>query len=364
MYDVFISYSSKDQTIADAVLSSLENNKIKCWIAYRNAVVGEEYAASIVRAIKDSKAVLLIYSQNSNSSKQVLNEINSATNAGKMIIPFKIDDFSPGESFEYYLGKTHWLDAITPPMQKHIDLLCQKILTVICGKNDDSTIISSVPSTEKREGYRLAKYRDLINLGYTAATIAMQLVENDYVTCNGIGAENEGTAEQWEEIIRDYNDCIIYLLDDNNKIVGDFNIIALPEHLIEDVKAGKFLEGKLSYDEVEFIGFPGEYYGYILSLSILPDHRSHKNSMLLLNAWITLLEELSDEGIFFKDWYVNIFSRETETIVKGMGFSYICDNIEFGKIYTLKFLPIPKVRFFQQHKKLVENYEKYYNETM
>ncbi len=367
MCDIFISYSSKDQVIADAVLNALESKKIKCWIAYRNADVGEDYAASIVRAIRACSAVVLIYSKNSNASKQVLNEINSATNAGKMILPFKIDDFLPGESFEYYLGKTHWLDAITPPLQKHIDMLCEKLIGILNAKKQESPRTASsgqLSAAAAERECRTATYEELISLGYTASSIAIQLVENDYITYCGIGNANEGTAAQWEALLRDYNDSVIYLLDPQNRIVGDFNAVALPEELIQKAKSGQLLESEISYDDVEFIGFPGEYYGYILAAGILPDHRSTKNHMLLLNAWVKQLEELSEEGIFFKEWCINVFSRETEALVKGMGFRYICDNIEFGKIYALDFLPLPKVKFFRQHQKLTENYENYYNQSL
>jgi TIR domain len=38
-FDVFISYSSKDKTTADATCASLENAGIRCWIA--RAIFGQ-----------------------------------------------------------------------------------------------------------------------------------------------------------------------------------------------------------------------------------------------------------------------------------------------------------------------------------
>lgn len=37
-HNVFISYSSKDKTIADAVCAGLEMEKIRCWIAIDNCL--------------------------------------------------------------------------------------------------------------------------------------------------------------------------------------------------------------------------------------------------------------------------------------------------------------------------------------
>ena len=35
-HDVFISYSSKNKNIADAIVADLEQNNIKCWYAPRD----------------------------------------------------------------------------------------------------------------------------------------------------------------------------------------------------------------------------------------------------------------------------------------------------------------------------------------
>ena len=53
---------------------------------------------------------------------------------------------------------------------------------------------------------------------YTANKIATQLVENDYINCNGISVENEGTAEQWEEQLQSNSDNFQYLINEKNEI--------------------------------------------------------------------------------------------------------------------------------------------------
>jgi hypothetical protein len=47
-HDVFICHSSKDRTIANAICSKLEQNRIRCWIAPRDVIAGTDYAESIV----------------------------------------------------------------------------------------------------------------------------------------------------------------------------------------------------------------------------------------------------------------------------------------------------------------------------
>lgn len=128
MHEIFLSYSHKDKELADMMLNILEQYGIKCWIDSRDALPGDSFAASIVHAIKSCKFFVLLLSTASGDSAHVLNEVNSAVKAGKTIIPFKIDDYEMSEGLEYYLGKTQWLEAISPPMEAHMKDLAATIL--------------------------------------------------------------------------------------------------------------------------------------------------------------------------------------------------------------------------------------------
>jgi hypothetical protein len=128
-HDVFISYPSKDKTVADAVCAKLEEQKIRCWIAPRDIPAGKNFAEAIIDAIDTSKVFVLIWSVNTNTSSHILNEINQAFNQGIPIIPFRIQEVEPTSAMRYYFGRTHWLDALTPPLEKHIDILVNSVLS-------------------------------------------------------------------------------------------------------------------------------------------------------------------------------------------------------------------------------------------
>lgn len=127
-HDVFISYSNKDKTIADAVCAKLEEGKIRAWIAPRDVPPGSNFAKSIIGAINTCNIFILIWSANTNNSEHILNEINQAFDHGNTIIPFRIQDIQPTDEMRYYFGRTHWLDAINPPLEKHIATLKDTIL--------------------------------------------------------------------------------------------------------------------------------------------------------------------------------------------------------------------------------------------
>ena len=115
-YDVFISYSSKNKTVVDALCHFLEEKKIRCWMAPRDILPGQNYAEAIAQAMSKVKVFILVYSNSSLSSQWVQSETNLAVSKKKIIIPFRLDDCSfEGTAMELYLNDRHWIDAIPDP---------------------------------------------------------------------------------------------------------------------------------------------------------------------------------------------------------------------------------------------------------
>ena len=83
-HDVFISYSSQDKVIADSVCATLESRKIRCWIAPRDVAPGQSWAAALVNAISSSRVFVLVFSEGSNKSMQVIREVGEAVEMGSL----------------------------------------------------------------------------------------------------------------------------------------------------------------------------------------------------------------------------------------------------------------------------------------
>ena len=122
-HDVFVSYSSDDKPTADAVCATLENKGIRCWIAPRDILPGVDWGGAIVDAINASRVMVLVYSAKANDSPQIKREVERAVNRGLSIIPFRIEDVPMSTTLEYFMSMPHWLDALTPPLQDHLDRL-------------------------------------------------------------------------------------------------------------------------------------------------------------------------------------------------------------------------------------------------
>jgi uncharacterized protein YraI len=130
-HDVFISYSTKDKPIADAICANIETAGIRCWIAPRDIAPGEDWPDAVTRAIAGSRIMVLVFSAYSNSSEDVSRELFLAANSKLVIIPFKIENIEPEPGKQYYLARTHWLDAINPPTKEQIHALIERVTALI-----------------------------------------------------------------------------------------------------------------------------------------------------------------------------------------------------------------------------------------
>jgi len=151
-HDVFVSYSNKDKPVADAVVASLESKGIRCWFAPRDVTPGTSWGQAIVRAIEASRIMVIILSTNSNQSRQVVREVERAVAVDVIIIPFRIENITPTGAMSYFLSSEHWLDALTPPLEKHIEKLGSTIQLFLSG--DIDAIITEprkVPVTRSSE---------------------------------------------------------------------------------------------------------------------------------------------------------------------------------------------------------------------
>jgi TIR domain len=152
-HDVFISYASKDKPIADAVCATLEARRIRCWIAPRDILPGANYARSIIDAINACRVLILVFSSSSNTSPQVMREVERAVSKGLPILPFRIEDVPLSQEMEYFISSPHWLDALTPPREKHLEQLAHTVELLLdqTGERDSTADSRSRPEPRRAE---------------------------------------------------------------------------------------------------------------------------------------------------------------------------------------------------------------------
>jgi hypothetical protein len=130
-HDAFISHSSLDKPVADAVCAALENAAIRCWIAPRDVQPGRPFAGEITRAIERSRVIVLIFSAHSNGSDQVRRELDLAGNSHLHIVQFRIEDLVPNDDLRFYLSGPHRLDALTQPLESNLQRLAVSVKALL-----------------------------------------------------------------------------------------------------------------------------------------------------------------------------------------------------------------------------------------
>ena len=130
-HDIFISHSSKDKPVADAVCATFESNGMRCWVAPRDVPPGAAWGAAIVDAIQNSRVMVLIFSENANTSGQIAREVERAADYGVTIVPIRVEDVAPARSLQYFLSNIHWLDALSPPLERRLQEIAAKIKAML-----------------------------------------------------------------------------------------------------------------------------------------------------------------------------------------------------------------------------------------
>ena len=123
---VFVSYATADRKQALAVCKAIERRGLKCWISTRDVEPGENYQESIVRALRNSRAMVLVFSDAANNSDEIKKELSLASRYRIPVMALRIEDVEPSDAFAYELSTRQWIDAFES-WDKSIDALVRKI---------------------------------------------------------------------------------------------------------------------------------------------------------------------------------------------------------------------------------------------
>lgn len=111
-FDVFVSHAQEDQALAQDIVSRLEP-RWRCWIAPRDIPPGvTSWAGPIVEAIARSHVFLVIVSNSSIQSKEVLREVTLANEENLRLMPVRIDEAPLSTHLRYFFATVQRMEAI------------------------------------------------------------------------------------------------------------------------------------------------------------------------------------------------------------------------------------------------------------
>src|SRR5260221_1985468 len=149
-YMVFISHSNRDHGTAEAICKHLESAGIKCWIAPRDIEAGSDWAKGIMRGIGDCRVLVLVFTAHANDSEHVGREVAKASSLGLAVIPFRTEAVNPRENLEYFLETVQWLDAVAPPLEKHLGSLVERVKRLLAANRP--SVPATTPIAPDRKG--------------------------------------------------------------------------------------------------------------------------------------------------------------------------------------------------------------------
>jgi hypothetical protein len=149
-HDVFISYATAQKALAFELTQRFEADGVRCWIAPRDIPAGKTWVAAIMAAIKSSRLMLVLLSDQANKSQQVAREVGEAAEEGISILPVRVENLPLSEYLLYYLRATHWFDAFDRPAAGRYDDLTANVKILLSGQaitDPAASGVSPVPST-------------------------------------------------------------------------------------------------------------------------------------------------------------------------------------------------------------------------
>ncbi len=132
-YEIFISHSSRDAVVAHQICEALEQAELRCWIAPRDILPGQEWPEAILAGINHCRIMLLVFSSSVNLSPQIKREVERAVDRSMPILPLRIDQALPSGSFEYFIMTNQWFDASIPPIDQYLQRLTHNVRALLDG---------------------------------------------------------------------------------------------------------------------------------------------------------------------------------------------------------------------------------------
>ena len=112
IYDVFISYSSEEQHVAERLAAYLEYCHVNCFVACRDIPDGVAWGQGIAVAIKHSKMMIVLFSDSFNSSMWLDEELKIASGLGTPILTLSFSGVAYSDEKSRYLKNTPCINMI------------------------------------------------------------------------------------------------------------------------------------------------------------------------------------------------------------------------------------------------------------
>jgi hypothetical protein len=92
--DIFLSYCRDDRPLAEQFVSIAARHGVNVWFD-EEIEGGQDWREKIVNALGAAKALVILFSEHSNGSRQLIKELAVADNMRKLVIPVLVSNCEP-----------------------------------------------------------------------------------------------------------------------------------------------------------------------------------------------------------------------------------------------------------------------------
>ncbi|MAE31116.1 MAG: hypothetical protein CMO43_05920, partial [Verrucomicrobiales bacterium] len=146
--EVFVSYSSLDRDCVMPVVESLRGNGISVWVDEGNIHAADLWSEQIVQAIADCRVMVVMLSQNSTDSHNVVKEVMLASEQKKALLPVYLEPADIPAKLQYQLAGIQHLELYGENEQQVLEDLANGLAKR--GVSRDGEAAVPQPTTVKR----------------------------------------------------------------------------------------------------------------------------------------------------------------------------------------------------------------------
>lgn len=358
---IFLSFSAMDRQFADRIEAELKNIGFDVWYSPRRLNPGDNYAAEIPKAIRNSSCLVLLHSGNANASPHILRELELALAQRKPIYPLRISRETPADAMEYYLSGVQWqnlCDDYAEGIRHFITFLSTEHRSG--PRLSPGTAQASLPqpvNSGQEDEFRIIHCADetrIADLLRDAIAIDSQSYREDFV----------GIFDRCIDWYRANPDIYTFATDLEGRTIGYVNAMPIEEETYNLMLHGDFLDNDISPEAIVQLTFPGEFFLYFCSIGV---DRRYKNSRLfriLFDAFIAKMNRWYDDGFIAKRIISDAVTRDGTKMCDLIGCKKQQSTTHCSCIYTLSMLP-PEIKPTTTGvKELIRKYMDYYKSTL
>ena len=173
------------------------------------------------------------------------------------------------------------------------------------------------------------------------------------------GDSDLGPSKEYLNLHEHNPDMYYYAIDPlTNEVVGNLEIIPFEENFLNEYENGfhdaEFLDGSYPIDKIPQYRIPGIYSIVVELIAIDPQYKGYRAVLRkLLSTFVSKLLSLTQDDIFIRNIYTDVYTKEGEKLTIYFGFKKVRKSID-GHLYKMSLLPPEFISLFPSNVKMLK----------